>query len=316
MALRRTASVTGPGETTRQPVAPVKPVHADEVGAHHESWLERRIYAKTVLGTARTCLEKFRLTYEDPPGRTNVWGSDLVEGITFHALVEAFHKRQIEGMRPLTAVELMQTWDEAWQAREHMLEYPVRDVPAKRKRAIDAYHLWVRTGVQYYLTVEGAEEVFGIKTPVYMGGARIAGHTDLRVCRTAGRTQTMYDFKFCSQKSRHRNRADGTKTLRFDLGMEMYFRAFPEVGETAIIPVVKDLVEPKIDKPVFVNHDKGTAELADEIVRVTVENIESGRRDNMGVEVGSPHGLCNPKWCSFFGRECRFTRMLNREDYL
>lgn len=288
----------------------------------HNDWLSRKLYAKTPLTTFNACREKFRLRYVER--RNEEWGDELIRGIAGHKVIETMHDRQMQG-GDLFEVDAREVFLQEIARLEHraMGRLSRRDEYANQVMA--ALRLYKRSWKRWYDDILSVEETWGVEKPVYMGGHRVAGHSDIKAGKYRSGSGVMKqgvyvpDLKFVSPQSGHR------KPKPMDLGMEMYKKGL-EASRTAILPIVigfknqpKDLECEKTGAefvasggPLPVKHTEGTLESVEAQIHSMVSAIERGDLDGGPPEVGT--FLCQPRYCSFFGR-CKFTKALNVEDY-
>jgi len=278
----------------------------------HNSWLARKIYAKTTLTTFQYCRERFRQRYVL---RTDeAWGDDLIEGLSGHKLIETLHQKLLKGelFYPAEVYEIFKKEMMRLEYRRASKKNPGNWLKDSWDKIKTPYELYEKSWKKWYTQILGVEEMWGLDEEVLLGGARCAGHLDLRV------PKLIVDFKFVGKSSQHR------QPKKFDLGMEMYKKG-TGVARTAILPLVKEPFarQPKELKPgqVFeadymidglleVNHTKATAQTTELIIHDMVSAIERGDLSGGPPDVGK--NLCQRKYCDFWGR-CKYTQHLPRK---
>lgn len=308
----------------------------------HNTWLERKIYAKTPLTTYMNCPHKFYLRYVRR--KDEYWGEDLVIGLGGHKLLEEYHERcglveeNPEVSRgSFTPDEQREIYLEEVNRLMHRLE-------GGHGAVRDAFHVHVHPLVSlyrrhwpyWYQRVLGLEETWGGEGEIQFGGYNIGGHTDLRaglnvqdpsqvIAANQGKTPypIVVDFKFCGVQSAYR------RPKKLDIGGELY-RAMTGAKRTFILPLVRGakrrpknpdgwVAEDKpegialIDTPREVRHTIGTKRVIELVVHDACAAIERGDLDRSAPSIGT--GLCQPKYCSFFGRGCKYTDHLSRENW-
>lgn len=287
----------------------------EEKGAEHLSWLERRIYAKTPLTTFHNCRHKFYLRYIKR--LDEYWGTDLIEGIAGHTTLEAFHAALLAGETPYP-VMLRETFVGELSRLEHRLEPGNRlDKREAENRILPLIQLYSESWTRWYKPedVEAVEATLGGDGDIELGGAKVGCHADLLT------RPKVVDFKIVGSRSQYR------RPKKLDLGMEIN-RHCAQKKASAMLPMVKDYkraprnVEAPavargtavIDGPIPVTHNPDTLRVVELQVHDMVGAIEKGDFDQSAPEIGS--GLCQPKYCSFFGNGCKYTQHLNRKAWL
>jgi hypothetical protein len=281
----------------------------------HLSQLERGIFAKTTLTTFHHCRHKFYLRYIRRVD--DYWGPDLIEGIAGHTVLELFHAKLLKGETPYP-VELREAFVNEVKRLATRLEPGNRiDVGESERRILPLIDLYRDNWTRWMPadTVEAVEQAYGTDGDIELGGVKVACHADLVT------KPRVVDFKIVGSRSQYRRRQ------RLDLGMEINVHCAGK-QKSALLPMVKDYkraptkVEPNmavrgtavIDGLNEVEHSPDTKRVIELQVHDMAAAIQRGDFDQSYPEIGS--GLCQPKYCSYFGRGCKYTNHLNRKAWL
>lgn len=265
----------------------------------HDEFFKEGIWTKSMVNTYLSCPIKFEQRYikgiKSPPGFATVIG------LTMHDLLEVWGIRKIKGL-PLNIEEAVQTLHDNWAARSENLEgeekaKAVKEKDGKILKLSQLYQKWTQRVDSFGLgRLRGVETLIGADKTVPFGGAHLAGHIDCEWDIGPG------DYKVVSQRSRYR-RPD---PYRLEL---ILYGVLTGKSTAALFPMVHDFVRPndKDIEMVDMAVTQSKIDMAEEVVGRVVEAVSKGSFPP-NPEIGK--GLCQRKYCGYFGTTCPVTKGL------